>query len=49
MKSLRVRLTGAILDKIPFEEVSQWLALLVAFDVIFIAASFMLFEYAVEE
>jgi heme exporter protein B len=44
-----VRLTGAILDKIPFEEVSQWLALLVAFDVIFIAASFMLFEYVVEE
>lgn len=44
-----VRLTAAILDNIPFEEVSQWLALLVAFDVIFIAASFMLFEYVVEE
>ena len=44
-----VRLTGAILDGTPFEEVSHWLALMVAFDVIFIAASFMLFEYVVEE
>jgi heme exporter protein B len=44
-----VRLTSAILDNIPFDEVSQWLALLVAFDAIFIAASFMLFEYVVEE
>ena len=44
-----VRLTSAILDNVPFDEVSQWLALLVAFDVIFIAASFMLFEFVVEE
>jgi heme exporter protein B len=44
-----VRLTGAILDKTPFGEVSQWVTLLVAFDAIFIAASFMLFEYVVEE
>jgi heme exporter protein B len=44
-----VRLTAAILDQIPFAEVSQWLALLGAFDVIFIAASFMLFEFVVEE
>jgi len=44
-----VRLTAGVLDQIPFEEVSQWLALLVAFDAIFIAASFMLFEYVVEE
>ena len=44
-----VRLTAAVLDGIPFEEVSQWLALLVAFDAIFIAVSFMLFEFVVEE
>ena len=44
-----VRLSGAILDQIPFAEVSHWLALLVAFDAIFIAASFMLFEFVVEE
>jgi len=44
-----VRLTSAVLDNIPFEEVSQWLTLLLAFDAIFIAASFMLFEYVVED
>lgn len=44
-----VRLTSGVLDNLPFEDVSHWLALLIAFDVIFIAASFMLFEYVVEE
>lgn len=44
-----VRLTSAILDNTPLAEASHWLALLVAFDAIFIAASFMLFEYVVEE
>jgi heme exporter protein B len=44
-----VRLTSAVLDATPFEEVSHWLGLLVTFDVIFIAASFILFEFVVEE
>jgi heme exporter protein B len=44
-----VRLTAAILDQTPFEDVSHWLALIVAFDVIFIVASFILFEFVVEE
>jgi heme exporter protein B len=44
-----VRLTAAILDKIPLAEVSHWLALLIAFDLIFISASYMLFEFVVEE
>lgn len=44
-----VRLTAAILDNLPLAEASHWLALLVAFDAIFIAASFMLFEFVVEE
>jgi heme exporter protein B len=44
-----VHLTAAILDNTPFEDVRHWLALLVAFDVIFIAASFMLFDFVVEE
>jgi len=44
-----VRLTSGVLDNLPFEDVSHWLALLIAFDVIFIAVSFMLFEYVVEE
>ena len=44
-----VRLTAGILDQTPFEDISHWLTLLVAFDAIFIAASFMLFEFVVEE
>jgi heme exporter protein B len=44
-----VRLTSAILDNTPFEDISHWLALLVAFDTIFIAVSFILFEFVVEE
>jgi heme exporter protein B len=44
-----VRLTSAILDNTPLADVSHWLALLVAFDVIFIAVSFILFEFVVEE
>jgi len=44
-----VRLTAGILDQVPFEDVRHWGVLLVAFDAIFVAASFMLFEYVVEE
>ncbi len=44
-----VRLTGAVLDRLPLAEVSHWLALLIAFDIIFIAISFILFEFVVEE
>jgi heme exporter protein B len=44
-----VRLTAAILDATPFEEVQKWLALVAAFDVIFLAASMMLFDFVVEE
>lgn len=44
-----VNLTAATLDALPLAEVSHWLALLIAFDVIFIAASFILFDFVVEE
>jgi heme exporter protein B len=44
-----VRLTGAILDQTAWADVNHWLALLIAFDIIFIAASFLLFEFVVEE
>jgi len=44
-----VRLTAGILDQTPFEDVRHWGALLIVFDAIFVAASFMLFEYVVEE
>lgn len=44
-----VRLTAGLLDGLPFAEMQGWLGLLIAFDVIFMALAFMLFEYVVEE
>jgi heme exporter protein B len=44
-----VKLTGAVLDRLPFADVQNWFSLLVAFDLIFLALSFILFDYAVEE
>ena len=44
-----VRLTAGILDQKPFTDIQNWLGLLIAFDGIFMAISFMLFEYVVEE
>jgi heme exporter protein B len=44
-----VKLTAAILDRLPFAEVRNWFSLLVAFDLIFLALSFILFDYVMEE
>jgi heme exporter protein B len=44
-----VKLTAAILDQLPFADVQNWFSLLVAFDLIFLALSFILFDYVVEE
>ena len=44
-----VRLTAAIMDGLPFADVQKWLGLLVAFDILFMAISFMLFDFVVEE
>lgn len=44
-----VRLTAGILDQLPLADIQDWLGLLIAFDVIFIAVSFILFEFIVEE
>jgi heme exporter protein B len=44
-----VKLTAAILDRLPLADVQNWLSLLVAFDLIFMALAFMLFDYVVEE
>ena len=44
-----VRAMGALLDGETLQDVAQWLRLLVAYDVIFIAAAFLLFDYVVEE
>lgn len=44
-----VRLTSGIIDHATLADVQNWLSLLVAFDLIFMAVSFMMFEYIVEE
>ena len=44
-----VKLTGGILDGQPWAEMAHWLQLLVGFDVIFLAVSYMAFDYVVEE
>jgi heme exporter protein B len=44
-----VKLTAAILDRLSFAEVQNWFSLLVAFDLIFLALSFILFDYVMEE
>jgi heme exporter protein B len=44
-----VKLTAAVLDGTAFADVQNWFSLLVAFDLIFLALSFMLFDYVMEE
>ncbi len=44
-----VNATAGLLAGDPVSEVSSWLQLLVAFDAIIIAVSFMTFEFVVEE
>lgn len=44
-----VKATGGIIDGQQLSEIAHWVRLLVAFDVIFLAISFMTFDYVVEE
>ncbi len=44
-----VKASGGILQALPASEIVPWINLLVVYDVIFIAAAFMVFEYVVEE
>ncbi len=44
-----VKASSGFLQVLPIEEISPWLNLLVAYDVIFTAVAFMVFEYVVEE
>lgn len=44
-----VRLTAGIMDAQPWPEIRRWMQLLVGFDVLFIALSYMVFDYVVEE
>lgn len=44
-----VKASGGILQGLEFSEIQTWINLLLVYDVIFIAVSFMFFEYVVEE
>jgi heme exporter protein B len=44
-----VKVTARVLAGKPLAEVSQWLNLMLAFDVIFLVVAWLVFEYAVEE
>lgn len=44
-----VKATGGILLDLPFEEIRNWVNLLIAYDVIFVALAIMTFDYIVEE
>jgi heme exporter protein B len=43
-----VKLTGGVLDGQPWSEISNWIQLLVGFDVIFVTISYLAFEYVLE-
>jgi len=44
-----VKATAGVLDGLPLSEITRWLQMLVAFDVIFPAVAFMTFDYVVKE
>ena len=44
-----VKLTAGLLEGQPWPEMSHWFRLLVGFDVLFLAVSYMTFDYVVEE
>jgi heme exporter protein B len=44
-----VRATRAVLSGAAWDQIGPWINLLVGYDVIFISAAFMLFEFVVEE
>ena len=44
-----VNATGSILDMQGWEKISDWVKILAAFDVMFVALCYVLFEYVVEE
>jgi len=44
-----VQLTAGILDGLPFADIQHWFALLIVFDLVFIVASVIMFEFVVEE
>jgi len=43
-----VKLSAGVLDGLPWSDLAPWLRLIVGFDVIFLAVSYMAFDYLVE-
>jgi heme exporter protein B len=44
-----VRASGAVLAGAPFEVFAQWTKILIAFDVLFLSAGYLLFEHVIGE
>lgn len=44
-----VKASGGVLEGLPLADLRSWLGLLVAYDAIFVAASFLLFDLVIEE
>jgi heme exporter protein B len=44
-----VKATGGFLQDLPMNEILPWLNILIAYDVIFTAVAYMVFDYVVEE
>jgi heme exporter protein B len=44
-----VKASTGFLDGVPLAEILPWLNLLIAYDIIFTAVAFMVFDYVVEE
>ena len=43
-----VKLTAGILDGLPWSSLGSWLRLLIGFDIVFLALSYMTFDYVVQ-
>ena len=44
-----VKASGGILQGLPFNDIRNWINLLIVYDVIFVSIAFMFFDYVVEE
>jgi heme exporter protein B len=44
-----VKLTAGALDPRPWSEIQRWLQLLIGFDALYLAASFAVFDFVVED
>ena len=49
LRPAQVQATAGLLDGLALSEISRWLQLLLAFDIIFPAVAFMTFDYVVKE